>query len=123
MVLSFFSKQATRKKRTVKVAVSATRVEEVTLDGVPPDHDEDELLLDEDAAEREAIRNQLPDGKARDEHDTAVVSKIRVAAIQAMQERGVVISANETKNGLQLIPRVQVHVHCALNTHLTLSLF
>jgi hypothetical protein len=87
MILSFFTKQATRKKRTVKVAVSATQIEDVILDGAPTGGDPDDAdltqLLDEDAAEREAIRNQVPDGAARNEHDTAVVSKIRVAAIQA----------------------------------------
>jgi hypothetical protein len=119
MILSFFTKQATRKKRTVKVAVSATRVEEVTLDGVPlgvNQEDEDlAQLLDEDAAERESVRNQLPDGAARDEHDTAVVSKIRVAAIKAMGERGVTVDSKQSKSGLQLIPRVSFRVLCYLD--------
>jgi hypothetical protein len=111
MILSFFSKQPTRKKRkkrTVKVAVSATQVEEVVLDGAPvADQDADlTQLLDEDAAEREAIQNQLPDGAARNEHDTAVVSKVRVAAIKEMAEKGVTIDSSESKSGLQLIPRV-----------------
>ncbi|KAJ7437532.1 hypothetical protein FB451DRAFT_1108192 [Mycena latifolia] len=109
MVLSFLTKQATRKKRTVKVAVSATRVKEVTLDGAPVGDQEDAdlaQLLDEDAAEREAIQNQVPDGAARNEHDTAVVSKVRVAAIKAMSERGIAVSAKQSKDALQLIPRV-----------------
>ncbi|KAF8162049.1 hypothetical protein K438DRAFT_2070236 [Mycena galopus ATCC 62051] len=109
MILSFFTKQATRKKRTVKVAVSATRVEEVTLDGAPVGDQEDAdlaQLLDEDAAEREALQNQVPDGAARNDHDTAVVSKIRVAAIKAMSERGITVSAKQSKDALQLIPRV-----------------
>ncbi|KAJ7446969.1 hypothetical protein FB451DRAFT_1290926, partial [Mycena latifolia] len=91
-----------RKKRTVKVAVSATRVEEVTLDGAPVGDQEDAdlaQLLDEDAAEREAVQNQAPDGAARNEHDTAVVSK-------AMSERGITVSAKQSKDALQLIPRV-----------------
>ncbi|KAJ7645725.1 hypothetical protein B0H17DRAFT_1273601, partial [Mycena rosella] len=109
MILSFFSKQVKRKKRTVKIAVSSTRVEEVVLDGTPAGADADadlDLLLDEDAAEAEAIRNQVPDGAARNEHDTAVVSKIRVEAIKVMADRGVVVSAKESKDALQLIPRV-----------------
>ncbi|KAJ7448493.1 hypothetical protein FB451DRAFT_1288653, partial [Mycena latifolia] len=95
----------TRKKRTVKVAVSATRVEEVTLDGAPVGDQEDAnlaQLLDEDAAEREAVQNQVPDGAARNEHDTAVVSEVR----KAMSERGITISAKQSKDALQLIPRV-----------------
>ncbi|KAJ7724493.1 hypothetical protein DFH07DRAFT_946374 [Mycena maculata] len=78
MVLSFFTKQATCKKRTVKVAVSATQVEEVVLDGTPPDQEDADLahLLDKDAAEHESLRNQLPDGTARNEHDTAVVCSL-----------------------------------------------
>ncbi|KAJ7799545.1 hypothetical protein B0H14DRAFT_3491503 [Mycena olivaceomarginata] len=65
MILSFFTKQATCKKRTVKVAVSATQIEDVILDGAPTGGDQDDAdltqLLDEDAAEREAIQNQVPD--------------------------------------------------------------
>ncbi|KAJ7495277.1 ribonuclease H-like domain-containing protein [Mycena latifolia] len=109
MILSFFSKQVKRKKHTVKIAVSTKRVEEVVLDGTPAGADADadlDQLLDEDAAEAEAIRNQVPDGAARNEHDTAVVSKIRVEAIKVMADRGVVVSAKESKDGLQLIPRV-----------------
>ncbi|KAJ6592997.1 hypothetical protein B0H19DRAFT_1279824, partial [Mycena capillaripes] len=109
MILSFFTKQATRKKRTVKVAVSSTRVEEVTLDGAPVGNQEDaelEQLLDEDAAEREVLQNQVPDGAARNEHDTAVVSKIRVAAIKAMSQRGITVTAKESKDAIQLIPRI-----------------
>ncbi|KAK6966843.1 dimer-Tnp-hAT domain-containing protein, partial [Favolaschia claudopus] len=109
MILSFFTKQATRKKRTVKVAVIATRVEEITLDGAPASAEEDAdltQLFDEDAAEREAIRNQIPDSTAREEHDKAVVSKIRLAAITAMAERGVTVDAKDSKTALQLIPRV-----------------
>ncbi|KAK7027104.1 hypothetical protein R3P38DRAFT_2777196 [Favolaschia claudopus] len=53
-------------------------------------------LLDEDAAEREAIRNQIPDSTAREEHDTAVVSKIRLAAITAMAEHGVTVDAKDS---------------------------
>ncbi|KAJ6504491.1 hypothetical protein DFH09DRAFT_943808 [Mycena vulgaris] len=109
MILSFFSKQVKRKKRTVKIAVSSTQVEEVVLDGTPAGADADadlDQLLDEDAAEAEAIRNQLPDGAARNEHDTAVVSKIRIEAIRVMADQGVVVSAKESKDALQLIPRV-----------------
>ncbi|KAJ7748159.1 hypothetical protein DFH07DRAFT_1036669 [Mycena maculata] len=103
-------KQATRKKRTVKVAVSATQVEEVVLDGTPPNQEDADLahLLDEDAAERKSLRNQLPDGAARNEHDTAVVSKIRIAAIQVTASQGVTINSSESKSGLELIPRVCV---------------
>jgi hypothetical protein len=114
MILSFFTKQATRKKRTVKVAVSSTRVEEVTLDGAPVGNQEDaelEQLLDEDAAEREALQNQVPDGAARNEHDTAVVSKIRVAAIKAMSQRGITVTAKGSKDAIQLIPRVRFQVY------------
>jgi hypothetical protein len=118
MILSFFTKQAARKKRTVKVAVSATQIEEVTLDG-PPSGDQEDAdlvhLLDEDAAELEAIRNQVPDGTARNEHDTAVVSKIRVAAIQAMVEQGVSIDSKQSKSALQLIPRVSFEIHVLHN--------
>ncbi|KAJ7466383.1 hypothetical protein FB451DRAFT_412708 [Mycena latifolia] len=113
MILSFFSKQVKRKKCTVKIAVSTTQVEEVVLDGTPAGADADadlDQLLDEDAAEAEAIRNQVPDGAARNEHDTAVVSKIRVEAIKVMADRGVVVSDKESKDGLQLIPRVSFRV-------------
>jgi hypothetical protein len=118
MILSFFTKQATCKKRTVKVAVSATQIEDVILDGAPTGGDQDDAdltqLLDEDAAEREAIQNQVPDSAARDKHDTAVVSKIRVAAIQAMAERGVTIDWKQSKSGLQLIPWMSFRLSCYL---------
>ncbi|KAJ6466083.1 hypothetical protein DFH09DRAFT_849781, partial [Mycena vulgaris] len=39
-------------------------------------------------------------------HDTAVVSKICVEAIKVMADQGVVVSAKESKDTLQLIPRV-----------------
>lgn len=102
MILSFFSKQVKRKKRTVKIPINNTQVEEVVLDGTPAgDADADlDQLLDEDATEAEAIRNQVPNGAARNEHDTAVVSKIRVEAIKVMADRGVVVSAKESKDGL-----------------------
>ncbi|KAF7364358.1 Dimer-Tnp-hAT domain-containing protein [Mycena sanguinolenta] len=109
MILSFFTKQPSRKKRTVKVAVSATQTEEVTLDGAPVGNQEDAdlvQLLDEDAAEREAIRNQDPSGAARNEHDNAVVSKIRVAAINEMAGKGVTIDQSQSKTALQVIPRI-----------------
>lgn len=110
MILSFFSKQVKRKKRTVKVAVSSTQIEEVVLDGTPAGSDADgalEQLLDEDAAEAEAIRNQAPDSAAREEHDAVVVSKTRQTAIKEMSDRNVLISAKQSKDGLQLIPRVR----------------
>ncbi|KAJ7654259.1 hypothetical protein B0H17DRAFT_1338308 [Mycena rosella] len=101
--------QATRRKCMVKVAVSATHIEEVTFDGAPVGNQEDaelEQLLDENAAEREALQNQVPDGAVWNEHDTVVVSKIRVAAIKAMSQRGITVTAKQSKDAIQLIPRV-----------------
>ncbi|KAJ7772575.1 hypothetical protein DFH07DRAFT_993225, partial [Mycena maculata] len=68
-------------------------VEEVVLDGTPPDQEDADLALG-------------CYGAARNEHDTAVVSKIHIAAIQAMAAQGVTIDSSESKRGLQLIPRV-----------------
>ncbi|KAK7015736.1 dimer-Tnp-hAT domain-containing protein [Favolaschia claudopus] len=89
MILSFFTKQDPKEAYT-----SAEEDADLTQ------------LFEEDTAEREAIRNQIPDSTAREEHDKAVVSKIRLAAITAMAERGVTVDAKDSKTALQLIPRV-----------------
>ncbi|KAK7041092.1 hypothetical protein R3P38DRAFT_2512431 [Favolaschia claudopus] len=113
-VISFFFKQAKRKKVVKSKKGSAKRttapsapvendeVEEVVLWEDDPSADAEDLAM---AAEiHEPTDDAAPTGQ--DIHDANVTNTIRSVAIQNMRALGVVISAAEEKDALKIFPKV-----------------
>ncbi|KAK7037089.1 hypothetical protein R3P38DRAFT_2516794, partial [Favolaschia claudopus] len=113
-VISFFFKQAKRKKVVKSKKGSAKRtaapsaptenddVEEVILWEDDPSADAEDLAM---AAEiHEPADDASPTGQ--DIHDVNVTNTLRGVAIQHMRTAGVVISAGEEKDALKVFPKV-----------------